>query len=69
MMARRKKKRSKKTLKYYITLIFVIMFTVPPLVVFGYVYLFILIEHGSWQGWDVFWETLGEWAAADGYGY
>ena len=45
------------------------MFTVPPLVVFGYVYLFILIEHGSWQGWDVFWETLGEWAAADGYGY
>ena len=45
------------------------MFTVPPLVVFGYVHLFILIEHGSWQGWDVFWATLSEWAKTDTTGY
>jgi len=70
MQARNKKKRSDlEDLKYYITWIFVFMFTVPPLYVFGMVYLFVLNEHGSWQGWDVFWATLRKWSNAGTSGY
>ena len=59
--ARKKKKRSDlENIKYYLILIGVFMFTIPPLCIFGMVYLFVLNEHGSWQGWDVFWATLSE---------